>query len=219
MSVGLPEFVDNPENRCPVILLVDTSRSMTGSPLLELERGLAVFKSEVAKDAQASLSVEVAIITFGRSVSLAQHFTTVDEFVPPSLQADGLTPIGEAIEKGLELLEQRKATYREQGVQYYRPWIFLITDGAPTDQWQPAAERLHQAEQENKLLFFAVGVEGADFDTLRQIAPPHRPPVLLNGLDFSSLFVWLSNSMRRVSQNRVGDVIALPPVGWGQITS
>jgi uncharacterized protein YegL len=219
MPVGLPEFVDNPENRCPVILLVDTSRSMTGAPLQELQRGLDVFKTEVQKDAQASLSVEVAIITFGRSVTLAQDFTTVDDFIPPPLQADGLTPMAEAIEKALDLLDQRKATYRENGVQYYRPWIFLITDGAPTDQWQQAAERLHQAEHENKLLFFAVGVEGADFDTLKQIALPQRPPVLLNGLDFSSLFVWLSSSMRRVSQNKVGEVIALPPVGWGQIST
>lgn len=219
MSVGLPEFVDNPENRCPVILLVDTSRSMTGAPLQELQRGLEVFKAEVQKDAQASLSVEVAIITFGRSVSLAQDFTTVDDFTPPLLQADGLTPMAEAIEKALDLLDQRKTTYRENGVQYYRPWIFLITDGAPTDQWQQAAERLHQGEHDSKLLFFAVGVEGADFETLKQIAPPQRPPVLLNGLDFRSLFVWLSSSMRRVSQNKVGDVIALPPVGWGQIST
>jgi uncharacterized protein YegL len=192
---------------------------MTGAPLQELQRGLAVFKTEVQKDAQASLSVEVAIITFGRSVSLAQDFTTVDDFTPPILQADGLTPMAEAIEKALDLLDQRKAAYRENGVQYYRPWIFLITDGAPTDQWQQAAERLHQAEHENKLLFFAVGVEGADFETLKQIAIPQRPPVLLNGLDFSSLFVWLSSSMRRVSQNKVGEVIALPPVGWGQIST
>lgn len=219
MSVGLPEFVDNPENRCPVILLVDTSRSMTGAPLQELQRGLDVFKTEVQRDAQASLSVEVAIITFGRSVSLVQDFTTIDEFSPPPLEADGLTPMAEAIEKALDLLDQRKATYKENGVQYYRPWMFLITDGAPTDQWQQAAERLHQGENDNKLLFFAVGVEGADFETLKQIAPPDRPPVLLNGLDFSSLFVWLSSSMRRVSQNKVGDVIALPPVGWGQIST
>ncbi|MEB3161145.1 MAG: VWA domain-containing protein [Synechocystis sp.] len=219
MPVGLPEFVDNPENRCPVVLLVDTSRSMSGAPLLELQRGLDVFKAEVQQDAQASLSVEVAIITFGRSVSLAQDFTTVDDFTPPTLQADGLTPMAEAIEKALDLLDQRKASYRENGVQYYRPWIFLITDGAPTDRWQQAAERLHQAEYDNKLLFFAVGVEGADFDTLKQIATPQRPPVLLNGLDFSSLFMWLSSSMRRVSQNKVGDVIALPPVGWGQIST
>ncbi len=219
MPVGLPEFVDNPENRCPVILLLDTSRSMTGEPLRELTRGLEVFKSEVQKDTQASLSLEVAIIEFGKSVRLAQDFVIVEDFDPPLLQADGLTPMGEALDYALTLLDERKATYRDHGIQYYRPWVFLITDGAPTDEWELGAQRLHTAEQENKLLFFAVGVEGAEMNTLKQIAPPHRPPVMLHGLDFRSLFVWLSSSMRRVSQNQVGEVIVLPPVGWGQIST
>ncbi|MFM7189737.1 MAG: vWA domain-containing protein [Microcystaceae cyanobacterium] len=219
MPVGLPEFVENPENRCPVILLVDTSRSMGGRPLQELIEGLRIFKEEVEQDTQAALSVEVAIVQFGKSVNLVQDFVTIDDFDPPKLTADGMTPMGTAIEFALDLLEKRKATYRVNGVQYYRPWIFMITDGAPTDPWVNAARRLQEAESENKLLFFAVGVEGADLDTLNHIAPPNRPPVLLNGLDFRSMFVWLSSSMKRVSQGKVGEVIVLPPVGWGQITT
>jgi uncharacterized protein YegL len=130
-----------------------------------------------------------------------------------------MTPMGEAIEYALDLLEKRKATYRENGIQYYRPWIFMITDGAPTDSWGKAARRLREAELDNKLLFFAVGVEGADMDTLNHVVPPSRPAVRLNGLDFRSLFIWLSSSMKRVSSGKVGEVIVLPPVGWGQITS
>ncbi|MGL5035740.1 MAG: vWA domain-containing protein, partial [Microcystaceae cyanobacterium] len=85
--------------------------------------------------------------------------------------------------------------------------------------WMNASRRLQNAESENKLLFFAVGVEGADIDTLKHIVPPSRPPVHLNGLDFRSMFIWLSSSMKRVSHGRVGEVIVLPPVGWGQITT
>jgi len=219
MPVGLPEFVENPENRCPVILLLDTSRSMSGQPIQELTQGLKTFKDEVFRDTQASLSVEVAIVQFGASVKLVQDFITIDDFIPPLLTADGMTPMGEAIEYALDLLEKRKATYRENGIQYYRPWIFMITDGAPTDSWGKAARRLREAELDNKLLFFAVGVEGADMDTLNHVVPPSRPAVCLNGLDFRALFIWLSSSMKRVSSGKVGEVIVLPPVGWGQITS
>jgi uncharacterized protein YegL len=95
----------------------------------------------------------------------------------------------------------------------------LITDGAPTDSWQYAAQQLKEAETQRRLLFFAVGVQGAEMKILRQIAPPERPPVLLNGLDFRSLFVWLSTSMKRVSSGKVGQAVALPSVGWGQITT
>lgn len=199
MPIGLPEFVDNPENRCPVILLLDTSASMSGIPIQELNRRIAVFKEDVLRDEQASLSVEVAIIKFGGSVNLLQDFVTIDNFKTPVMEANGDTPMGQAIEYALDLLETRKATYKENHIQYYRPWVFLITDGAPTDNWQLAAQKLREAEESRRLLFFAVGVEGADFNTLKQIAPPNRPPVQLNGLDFRSLFVWLSSSMKRIS--------------------
>lgn len=219
MPVGLPEFVDNPEPRCPVILLCDTSGSMSGAPINALNAGLAAFREEVYKDEQASLRVEVALVTFG-PVRLAQEFVTIDNFTPPTLKADGVTPMGEAIEYAFDLLENRKETYKNNGIQYYRPWVFLITDGAPTDSWYQAAQQVRQAEMQRRLLFFAVGVAGADMNTLRQIALPERPPVLLNGLDFKSLFLWLSTSMKRVSSSQVGGaMISLPPVGWGQITT
>lgn len=218
MPVGLPEFVENPENRCPVILLLDTSSSMSGEPIQELNRGVSVFKEDIQRDTKASLSVEVAIVSFG-PVQLVRDFETIGPFTPPKLEADGLTPIGEAIGYGLDLLEGRKEVYQANGIQYYRPWIFLITDGAPTDSWENAVQRLRLGEAERKFCFFAVGVEGADMNTLRQISSPERPPVLLNGLDFQSLFVWLSTSMKRVSSGKVGEVLALPPVGWGQITT
>lgn len=219
MPLGLPEFVENPEPRCPVILLCDTSGSMQGEPINALNEGLAAFQKDVYRDDIASLRVEVALVTFG-PVRLAQDFVTIDNFNPPRLTADDVTPMGEAIEYALDLLERRKETYKVNGIQYYRPWVFLITDGAPTDSWQNAAYRVREAEAQRRLLFFAVGVQGADLSKLRQIAPLERPPVLLNGLDFRSMFQWLSTSMKRVSSSQVGGtMVSLPAVGWGQIVT
>jgi uncharacterized protein YegL len=219
--VGQPEFVENPENRCPVILLVDTSSSMQGAPMAALNTGLEAFQDAILQDEQAALRVDVAIVSFG-PVELVQDFVTIDHFVPPTLIAQGLTPMGEALTYALDLLEDRKQTYRTNGIQYYRPWVFLITDGAPnpTSPWQQAAQRIREAEAQRKMSFFAVGVQGADIYTLSQIAPVERPPLMLNGLDFKSMFLWLSDSMVRVSSSTVGgDMVALPPVGWGQIAT
>ncbi len=218
MPVGLPEFVENPENRCPVILLLDTSSSMAGQPIQELGRGVRVFKEDVQRDTKAALSVEVAIVTFG-PVRLVQDFVTIDQLTPPELVADGYTPMGEAINYAIDLLEGRKEIYKANGIQYYRPWIFMITDGAPTDSWQMAAERVRLGEADRKFCFFTVAVEGADMKTLAQITPPERPPALLDGLNFQPLFVWLSTSMKRVSSSKVGEAIALPPVGWAQVST
>lgn len=212
---GEDNFADNPEPRCPCLLLLDISSSMSGKPLDELNQGLLTFKKELMSDILASKRVEVSIITFG-PVKLEASFRNVASFDPPQLRPQGATPMGEAIVKGLELLKERKEEYRQNGIAFYRPWVFLITDGAPTDDWQQAAELIRLGEQNKAFAFFAVGVDKAHMRTLHEISV--RQPLKLQGLKFTELFQWLSNSMRSVSSSMVGDAIALPaPTGWADL--
>ncbi len=214
--VGKPEFAENPEPRCPVIILADSSGSMFGEAIREQNRGLITFTEETQKDSIASLRVEVALISFGGTPKIEQEFSTVDMFSPPKLIAGGGTPMGEAILMGLDMLESRKMEYRDAGIQYYRPWIFLITDGAPTDEWKAAAQAIREGEDQKKFLFFAVGVEGTDMETLSQIAPSNRPPVMLEGMAFQEMFHWLSVSLTRLSYSQGNnEQVVLPSIeGW-----
>ena len=168
-------FVDNPEPRCPCVLLLDTSGSMDGAPIKQLNAGLQQFQKELAGDPLAAKRVEVAIITFG-PVRVQQDFVTADTFAPPRLEVEGSTPMGEAIMEALELIRLRKQQYQANGIAYYRPWIFLITDGAPTDEWQASAKAVQAAEKAKALAFFTVGVDGADFEVLRQLSPRRGSP-------------------------------------------
>jgi uncharacterized protein YegL len=214
------KFAENPEPRCPVILLVDTSGSMSGKRIQELNQGLLTFKEEILKDDVAKIRAELAIISFGGNVQLRQDFVTVDNFEPFKLSTSGDTPMGQAINYALDLVEHRKDVYRSNGIQFYRPWIFLITDGSPTDEWGSAAQRVRDFENSKKITFFAVGVEEADLSILKQIAPSERPPVKLRGLDFKTMFVWLSSSMGRVSAGKIGDMQPLEPIsGWASVAS
>jgi len=212
-----PELVSNPEPRCPCILLLDTSVSMRGRPLDELNEGVRVFKDQIMADTMAVQRVEVALVTFG-PVHRVAEFQSVDQFQPPHLMPTGDTPMGSAILTALEMLDERKKAYKAAGISYYRPWVFLITDGGPTDNWYEAARRVHAGDnpEAKSFSFFGVGVQGADMSRLAEICSPSRPPVKLQGLNFRELFIWLSASMKSVSQSQLGSKVPLPPPGWAE---
>ena len=215
----LVEFTDNPEPRCACVLLLDTSGSMMGPPIRALNEGIRTFKAELEGDPLASLRVETAVVRFASSVKLVQDFATVDSLTVPKLRAWGGTAMASGVNVAIDKVEERKQSYREAGIQYYRPWIVLITDGSSTDhrqQMSAVTERVRQAEEAKQLAFFAVGVEGADMAELNRLAPRGAMP--LDGLAFREFFVWLSSSMTRVSSSRVDDEISLPdPSGWAKL--
>lgn len=213
------EFAENPEPRCPCVLLLDTSGSMRGEPIAALSEGLKAFKDDLTKDALASRRVELAVVTFDSDVKVVQDFVTVDQFEPPALAAQGQTFMGSAIHKALDMIQARKAKYRANAVAYYRPWVFMITDGEPQGEpdsiIQQASQRLKSDEANKRVAFFAVGVENANMSRLAELVV--RAPVKLIGLNFVEMFVWLSRSMEKVAQSKTDEQVALPPPGWGTV--
>lgn len=208
----------NPEPRCACVLLLDVSGSMQGEPIDLLNAALPEFKADVFADTLARKRIEVALITFGRTVELVTDFAPPENFDPPALVADGLTPMGEAINRAIDLVEERKRYYKRQPLSYFRPWIVLISDGEPTDGdlWKSAASRVHRGEVDKSFLFFAIGVEDSDMDVLNAISS--KPSKKLRGLRFRELFLWLSASLNSVSQSSPGDKIALPSTtGWEDV--
>ena len=221
-DIGLEDlvgFTDNPEPRCACVLLLDTSYSMSGRRIQALNEGIKAFKEELESDSLASLRVETAIVSFNSTVELVQDFATVDALTTPELGVTGSTNTANAVNFAIGKVEQRKQSYKEAGIAYYRPWIVLITDGASTNSeadMNAVAERVRRAEESKQLAFFGVGVEGAYMDELNRMCT--RGAMSLNGLAFKEFFVWLSSSMTRVSSSRVDDEISLPDVsGWAKL--
>jgi uncharacterized protein YegL len=238
-------LASNPEPRCPCVLLLDTSGSMdaivanagkdTGKTVQQdgktyrvvsggtsridlLNEGLQSYHAHLMGDSLAALRVEVSVITFGGQVQTVVPFVTALEFTPPRLVAKGETPMGAAIVQAIDAVAKRKRLYKQNGLHYYRPWIFFITDGEPSDNWQEAAAMVHEGEKNKAFAFFAVGVEGANFEILRKISV--RKPLPLKEYNFREMFVWLSQSQRSVSHSKPGheDQVKLSsPAGWASL--
>jgi uncharacterized protein YegL len=189
---------------------------MHGERIRALNGGLRTLRDDLITDNIAARRVEVAVVTFDSEVRVARDFATANDFNPPELAASGATHMAAGIECALDMIEARKAAYQKIGVSYYRPWVFMITDGKPEGETDEAVElvssRLRAAEQARQVAFFAIAVEGADVRRLAHIAV--RTPLELEGLDFHGLFHWLSASMQSVSKSQPGDKVVLPPTGW-----
>jgi uncharacterized protein YegL len=121
----------------------------------------------------------------------------------------------------LELLDRRKAEYQNAGVDYYQPWLVVITDGEPTDQTHlEAATDISKRVQGKKLSVFPIAV--GDVPDLSQLAviSPTRPPIRLKGTRFRELFEWLSKSVARVTISIPGESVPLDKKGidaWGEL--
>jgi uncharacterized protein YegL len=201
---GESEFAINTEPRCPCVLLVDVSKSMAGARIAALNEGLKAYRDDLISDSLARQRVEVAVVTFGGRVETVSPFAVAEQFTPPTLTVSGDTPLGAALLRAIELVAERKRAYGANGVQSFRPWIFLITDGGPTDEWQSAAELVRKGEAAKKFTLFTIGVQGAKMDILRQIGA-EKPPLSLDGLKFRELFLWLSATQKIVSSSRPGE--------------
>jgi uncharacterized protein YegL len=217
-------LVDNTEQRTPLVLVLDTSGSMAGAAIDQLNAGLKLLEEELKGDAIAAKRVRLLVVKFGGmdTAEVVGEWQDAMDFVPTGLEANGTTPTGQAVDLALVRIEEEKANFRNAGVAYTRPWLFLMSDGQPTDDWQAAADRCRAAEQSNKVAVFPIfwgaagqtaGVSAGGFHTLGQFCAGGAAAVKrLDGLKFRELFLWLSASMKVVSQSRPGGQAQLPPV-------
>ena len=222
-NFGDLEFAQNSDPRVPVVLVLDCSGSMLEvrpgeerSPMDALNSGLDVLWSALHGDPLAKRRAEVSFITYGTNVSEPTEFKTVDEMVLPELQDMGITSTGAALNVALDAIEERKQSYKTNGIQYYRPILMLISDGLSTDKTDEASRRLKAYTEKKKLTFMPVAVEGADVEALTALSG--KQALKLQGVKFEELFLWLSASAASVSASQPGDAVAAPsPAGWAEL--
>ena len=209
---------DNTDERTPLVLVLDCSGSMDGDRMAALNAGLITLESAMKEDPTTSTRGRVLVIQFGGNdeVSLGDWQDAID-FSAPRLEANGRTPTGAAVTAALDAIEAQKSELKAAGIAYKRPILMLMSDGEPTDDWEGAAEACKVAEAANKATVFTIGIgDDANLDTLGRFSS--KGAVKINGLQFKELFVWLSASIKAVSQTKHGESAQLSPISsWASV--
>lgn len=207
MQSNLKNLIINPTPRVAIGLCLDTSWSMYGRRMDELNRGVHQLLHEIDQDDLTRSSAEISIVTFDSTVQCITDFNTVDQLQPPTLQANGNTYMGEGLVEMLEQLEKRKNQYKAAGVDYYQPILVLMSDGKPNGDKQvleTVTRHIQQLRDQRKLSVIAVGIDqDADMEILRRIGG--NKTFHLQGLQFREFFAWLSQSVSSVSASMPGN--------------
>ncbi len=203
------ELEDNPAVRTPLALVLDSSGSMEGTPIEQLNLGTQLVLREILANPKARNSVELCVIMFDYEVECIREFSTVksEDEIPQMVTRHGTTHTGEAIHAALDRLEARKAEYAAKGVEYYQPWLIMISDGEPYGEdssvTESAIKRIADMTAARDLTAYTVGVgDKINRETLQRFSP-QVPPMHVDTIDqFQTLFNWISASVIRVASKK-----------------
>lgn len=216
LSSDVPPIVNTNEPHMACLFLVDTSGSMYSSgeknekgesisPINELNKALNRFKGDVCKDEKTKDILDVAIVEFNNETKVVQEFVPVEYMKSVNLQAYGGTYMSPALEKAIEMVDERSRFYRRMGTEPYKPWIVLISDGEPLDSIENISQKVNEMAENGKLALWALSIPGADNNVLHKLAG--RRVLNLMGYDFAGFFDWVNKSMRAVSQSAPGEKV------------
>jgi uncharacterized protein YegL len=184
--------------RLPVYILADCSGSMNGDPIVSVKEGIKSLHSELMNEPSAVESAYLSVITFDSTARQLVPLTELAAFKAPELTASGTTALGAALKILIDCLntEVKKTTSEEKGD--WKPLVYLLTDGAPTDDWKKYADEL-KAKRPGNIIAVACG-SAADSSLLKSLTDNVLEMKSASPNDFAKFFKWVTQSVMLTSQ-------------------
>ncbi|HEC84273.1 MAG: tellurium resistance protein TerY [Candidatus Parabeggiatoa sp. nov. 2] len=185
--------------RLPVYLLLDCSSSMTGQPIEQVRQGLSALLDDLSNEPMAIETVYLSIITFHSTAQQLIPLTELMQFKEPQIQAKGTTALGAALRLLKQCLDKEVRQNTEKQKGDWKPLVFLMTDGMPTDAWEAAADEIKKQKIAN-LIAFAAG-PNADVGNLKRMTDIVLKSEELSPGALKAFFQWMSQSILRTGKS------------------
>jgi uncharacterized protein YegL len=204
---NIDDLVNNPSARIPICLCIDVSRSMSYHNRIDsIKEGIFNLYNELKSDFQIANSAEIAIVTFGNEAEILEDFQTVAEKNIPLFKINGNTALGKGVNLSLDILEQRKELYKQNGIDYYQPWLIIMTDGASYGETKlilnQAQDRAFRLEYSRKLVVIPISIGNqAKKDELEKFTSKKNAVVEIDSAQFNKFFAFISRSVAQVVQS------------------
>ena len=196
-------------SRLPVYLLLDTSYSMTGAKIQSVNQGVQLIYNELLNNPTALDTVHIGVITFNSTARMVTSLTDLTNFVPPILSADGVTALADALSVLYDSLDRDLIPNSTQQKGDFKPLVFILTDGIPTDSqgypsdnWRPAIDRIRSRTKNKVGSIIVLGIgsdQEIDESVLKGIGDVAMKITDANPDAIQSFFKWVSASVGTAS--------------------
>lgn len=193
----------------PVILLLDVSGSMGGEKIRNLNAAVRDMLGDFSDTENSEIEIHVAIITFGAEVRLHQALTSASAIRWQDLSADGMTPMGTALQMAKAMIEDKDTV----SSRAYRPVVVLVSDGEPNDSWQTPLSQFIGDGRSSKCdrMAMAIGAR-ADEAVLRTFLGDSPHPLLYaeNARQLREAFKYITMSVTIRTKSQTPNVVPAP---------
>lgn len=188
--------------RLPVYLLLDTSGSMSGEPIEAVKNGVQVMISSLRQNPQAQETAFISVITFDSTARQVIPLTDLASFQMVDIKASGVTALGDALKLVSNCIDNEVAKTTSETKGDWKPLVFIMTDGAPTDNWQNGLNEFKK--QKMAFTVACAAGNGADTNILKQITENVVHLDTADSHSISKFFAWVTASIG-VSSTKVED--------------